>query len=447
MKVSQIVSEAPEVGDLTGLVGTKVEFTTTSKGKKKLVTGTIVGPSKDGDPKKVSVKMDKGPTFNVSANKLRGPDSKPLIKKSDTKPKNDPVKKVDNVKKEPYLDKTKKLDVIDKDGKKEPYLLDPNDDDKDNKKQDNKKQDTKKIEKDVDKSITKTAKEWGKGLFKFLKGPLSFIFGNAITNVIIKAIDIAGIVSLHNSYFDQLKTLVLAKVNKASDDELKEIQTLMFNIRKEIVQASVDLTCGSVGMALGSATFVGVMVVGSTIATILTGGVAAPLSVATAFIVGCVASYGAYEGGIYACKSEWLGSVLGIDGDKSIYDYLLNKFDTEYLTPKYMRGLMIDSGGSIDYADYIMQLMMDPVRAYGSPLNVPGINQGPSIGGTIKAMGQFFNLDEELQELSRIKELAGVINEKPQKEEKIKVKNLDPEVLKFVLKGAKKIEKIQKQDS
>lgn len=440
MKVSQIVSEAPEVGDLTGLVGTKVEFTTTKAGKKQLVTGTIVGPSKDGDPKKVSVKMDKGPTFNVSANKLRGPDSKPLIKTSDTKPTKDPVKNVDNGKKEPYLDKNKKLNVIDKDGKKEPYLLDPNDDDKNNK-----KQDTKKIEKDVDKSVTKTAKEWGKGLFKFLKGPLSFIFGNAITNVIIKAIDIAGIVSLHNSYFDQLKTLVSAKVNKASDDELKEIQTLMFNIRKEIVQASVDLTCGSIGMAFGSAGFVGGMVVGSTIATIVTGGVAAPMSVATAFIVGCIASFGAYQGGIYACKSEWLGSVLGID--KSIYDYLLNQFDTEYLTPKYMRNLMISSGGSIDYADYIMQLMMDPVRAYGSPLNIPGVNQGPSIGGTIKAMGQFFNLDEELQELGRIKELAGVINEKPQKEEKIKVKELDPEVLKFVLKGAKKIEKIQKQDS
>ena len=57
---------------------------------------------------------------------------------------------------------------------------------------------------------------------------------------------------------------------------------------------------------------------------------------------------------------------------------------------------------------------MDPVRQYGRPLAVPGVNSGVSIGGAAGAtVGKLKDLafdHEDHSDLNRIMELSGVVH-------------------------------------
>jgi len=284
-------------------------------------------------------------------------------------------------------------------------------------------------------------------LVNWMRKHLSRLFGATVAGWIMKGFAISGIVSLYNSYFDEIYTLVEAKENGAKDDVLKSIHKKMGEIRKQLIEETANLMVGSIGLAFGTGTvLVGSMAVGA-VATILTGGAAAPPSMLVGILVGAIAAYGAYEGTLMVCKMESAGKLIGLD--VSIYDYTINKLGTTWLTPDMLVQTMREVNADQTFIDYVIGLSTNPLMQYSSPASVPGINSGPlTIGGAVtgpfKAVKDLAFDHKDHSEMNRIMELSGVVQEK--KSEKIKVDNLPDDLKKLALIGFKTMQKANKEN-
>lgn len=299
----------------------------------------------------------------------------------------------------------------------------------------------------------------GKGLFQKIKDKVpqqlvnwmrthvSRIFGATVAGWIMKGFAISGIVSLYNSYFDEIYTLVEANQSGASEDKLKSIHKKMGEIRKKLIEETANLMVGSIGLAFGTGSvLVGGMAVG-VVATILTGGAAAPPSMLWGIFVGAIAAYGAYEGALMVCKMESAGKLIGLE--VSIYDYTINKLGTTWLTPDMLVQTMREVNADQTFIDYVIGLQTNPMMQWSSPAAIPGINSGPlTIGGAftapIKAVKDLAFDHKDHSEMNRIMELSGVVQEK--KSEKIKVDDLPDDLKKLALIGFKNMQKANKEN-
>jgi len=281
--------------------------------------------------------------------------------------------------------------------------------------------------------------------FNWFKTHLGRIFGSTIAGWIMKGIAISGIVSLYNSYFDEIYTLVEAKEKGAKADELKAIEKKLGTIRKQLIKETTDLMIGSIGMAFGTGGVLVGSMIGGALLTAATGGAAAPLAFVVNMLVGAIAAYGAYEGALMICKMDYVGGILGLD--TNIYDYTQNKLGTTWLTPDNLAQTLKEVNASQDFITYITGLTQNPLMQYSSPTNVPGINSGVSIGGTAKgAIDAVKGIvdHKDHNELDRIMELSGVVQEK--KSTKMKIGDLPDDLKKLVLIGAKTIQKANKEN-
>ena len=318
------------------------------------------------------------------------------------------------------------------------------------------KKDLKATPKDTDLRADKRTKE-AKGLFEKLKKlvpekwmnwfktHLGRIFGSTIAGWIMKGVAISGIVSLYNSYFDEIYTLVEAKEKGAKADELKAIAKKLGTIRKQLIKETTDLMIGSIGMAFGTGGVLVGSMIGGALLTAVTGGTAAPLAFVVNMLVGAIAAYGAYEGTLMICKMDYVGGILGLD--TNIYDYTQNKLGTTWLTPDNLAQTLKEVNASQDFITYILGLAQNPLMQYSSPANVPGINSGVSIGGAAKgAIDAVKGIvdHKDHNELDRIMELSGVVQEK--KSTKMKIGDLPDDLKKLVLIGAKTIQKANKEN-
>ena len=301
-----------------------------------------------------------------------------------------------------------------------------------------------------------TKKTDAKGLFQKLKNKmpeklinwmrthLSRLFGATVAGWVLKSFAISGIVSLYNSYFDEIYTLVEAKENGAKDDVLKGIAKKMGSIRSKLIEETTNLMIGSIGMAFGTGgVLVGGMVVGA-VATFFTGGAAAPPSILWGIFVGAVAAYGAYEGAMMVCKMESAGKLIGLD--VSIYDYTKNKLGTTWLTPDMLADTLREVGAEQTFIKYVIGLTTNPLMQWSSPGAIPGINSGFSIGGAVSApLGAVKDMidHKDHSDLNRIMELSGVVQETKLK--KIKLDDLPDELKKLAIIGAKTIQKANKE--
>ena len=284
-----------------------------------------------------------------------------------------------------------------------------------------------------------------KKLIDWMRRHVSRLFGATVAGWIMKGFAISGIVSLYNSYFDEIYTLVEAKENGASNDKLKSIHKKMGEIREKLIIETTDLMVGSIGMAFGTGgVLVGGMVVG-VVASFLSGGAAAPPSILWGIFVGAVAAVGAYEGAMQVCKMESAGKLLGLD--VSIYDYTKNKLGTTWLTPDNLADTLREVGAEQTFINYVVGLSTNPLMQYSSPYAMPGINSGVSIGtATGATIGKLKDLafdHKDHGELNRIMELSGVVQEK--KLEKLTIDDLPDELKKFAQIGFKNMHQASKK--
>ena len=274
---------------------------------------------------------------------------------------------------------------------------------------------------------------------------LTRIFGSTVAGIIIKSLAISGIVSLYNSYFDELYTLVEAKEKGASNEELTKIGQNLGFIRKKLIQETTDLMVGSIGMAFGTGgMLVGGVIVGAAL-TILTGGGAAAPSILFNIFVGAVAAYGAYEGALMVCKMDSAGKLLGLE--TNIYDYTQNKLGTTWLTPDNLAQTLKEVGAEQDFITYMLALHNNPLMQYSSPLAIPGVNSGVSVSGTASGAANAIKgvLDHtDYSEIDRIMELSGVVQEK--KSTKIELDDLPDDLKKLAIMGAKTVKKANKEN-
>jgi hypothetical protein len=281
-------------------------------------------------------------------------------------------------------------------------------------------------------------------LINWMRKHLSRLFGATVAGWVLKGFAISGIVSLYNSYFDEIYTLVEAKENGANDDVLKGIAKKMGSIRSKLIEETTNLMVGSIGMAFGTGgVLVGGMVVGA-VATFFTGGAAAPPSILWGIFVGAVAAYGAYEGAMQVCKMESAGKLIGLD--VSIYDYTKNKLGTTWLTPDMLADTLREVGAEQTFIKYVIGLTTNPLMQFSSPGAIPGINSGFSIGGAVSApLGAVKDMidHKDHSDLNRIMELSGVVQETKLK--KIKLDDLPDELKKLAIIGAKTIQKANKE--
>jgi len=281
-------------------------------------------------------------------------------------------------------------------------------------------------------------------LINWMRKHLSRLFGATVAGWVLKGFAISGIVSLYNSYFDEIYTLVEAKENGAKDDVLKGIAKKMGSIRSKLIEETTNLMIGSIGMAFGTGgVLVGGMVVGA-VATFFTGGAAAPPSILWGIFVGAVAAYGAYEGAMQVCKMESAGKLIGLD--VSIYDYTKNKLGTTWLTPDMLADTLREVGAEQTFIKYVIGLTTNPLMQFSSPGAIPGINSGFSIGGAVSApLGIAKDMidHKDHSDLNRIMELSGVVQETKLK--KIKLDDLPDELKKLAIIGAKTIQKANKE--
>lgn len=279
----------------------------------------------------------------------------------------------------------------------------------------------------------------------WFKRHLGRIFGATITGWIMKGIAISGIVSLYNSYFDEIYTLVEAKEKGAKPDELKAIAKNLGTIRKQLIKETTDLMIGSIGMAFGTGSVLVLGVLGGAALTAVTGGAAAPVSFVINMFVGAIAAYGAYEGTLMICKMDYVGGILGLP--TNIYDYTQNKLGTTWLTPDNLTETLKEVGADQDFITYILGLTTNPLMQYSSPFAIPGVNSGVSIGGAAKgAIDTVKGIvdHKDHSELDRIMELSGVVQEK--KSTKMKIDDLPDDLKKLVMLGAKTIQKANKEN-
>jgi hypothetical protein len=193
-------------------------------------------------------------------------------------------------------------------------------------------------------------------------------FGGAVTNAIVKAIEISAVTEAHNAYFTSLAQLGDAK----TPQDRKKILDEMENIRKtQIVGPMTDLFLGSAGTALlgGSALAVTGIAVGGVLGGPATGFVSWILPV----LIGGALLYGAYEGTIMIAKKI---PMPGIGGGQKVYEFFYQKFDETWLTPGDLRNYAAQNG-SADVLDFAYGLLLDPVKKNMSPLTPtppPGVD-------------------------------------------------------------------------
>jgi len=304
--------------------------------------------------------------------------------------------------------------------------------------------DTKDKSKGIKALIQKIKDKVPDKLINWMRKHLSRLFGATVAGWIMKGFAISGIVSLYNSYFDEIYTLVEAKENGAKDDVLKGIAKKMGEIRKQLIEETTNLMIGSIGMAFGTGgVLVGGMVVGA-VATFFTGGAAAPPSILWGILVGAVAAYGAYEGTLKVCQMESAGKLIGLE--VSIYDYTINKLGTTWLTPDMLADTLREVGAEQTFIKYVIGLTTNPLMQFSSPGAIPGVNSGFSIGGAVSApFGAVKDMidHKDHSDLNRILELSGVVQETKLK--KIKLDDLPDELKKLAIIGAKTIQKANKE--
>ena len=233
----------------------------------------------------------------------------------------------------------------------------------------------------------------------------------------MKGFEISGIVSLYNSYFDEIYSLVESKAANASDDVIMGHSMELKRIRAELVKKTTDLMIGSIGMAFGSTSVLVSIAVVSAAASFFTAGALLPASAMVNIFVGAVAAWGAYEGTLKVCQMKSAGAILGLD--VSIYDYTQNKLSTTWLTPEHLRQIMVDNKASQSFAKYVAAIHTNPLTVQGSPYAISGYNFGPALSTPIKAVANTVKgiVDHKDQnELNRVVELSGVVQEKQSRE-------------------------------
>lgn len=193
-------------------------------------------------------------------------------------------------------------------------------------------------------------------------------FGGAVTNAIIKVIELAAVAEAHNAYFTSLAQLEDAKTPQDRKNILAEMESIRKN---QIVGPMTDLFLGSAGTALlgGSALAVTGLAVGGILGGPATGFVSWILPV----IIGGALLYGAYEGTIMVAKKV---PMPGIGEGQSVYEFFYQKFDEEWLTPGDLRNYAAQHA-STDTLDFIYGLLSDPVKQNMSPLTItpaPGLD-------------------------------------------------------------------------
>jgi len=299
-------------------------------------------------------------------------------------------------------------------------------------------------EKKEAKGVIDKIKKSGPQITKWMKRHLSRIFGSSVAGIVIKSFEISGIVSLYNSYFDEIYSLIESKAANASNDVIMGHSQNMKRIRAELVKNTTDLMIGAIGMAFGSTSvLVSIAVVGAA-ASFFTAGALLPGGVLVNIFVGAVAAFGAYEGTLKVCQMKSAGAILGLD--VSIYDYTQNKLSTTWLTPANLQQVMIDNKASQSFAKYVAALHTNPLTIQASPLAVSGVNFGPALSSPIKAVANTVKgvVDHKDQnDLNRIVELSGVIQEK---QSEIKIDSLPDELKKLAMLGAKTVKKTSKEN-
>jgi|13_taG_2_1085334.scaffolds.fasta_scaffold00229_14 hypothetical protein len=282
-------------------------------------------------------------------------------------------------------------------------------------------------------------------LMKWMRSHVQMMLGSTVAGWVMKVFAISGIVSLYNSYFDEIYDLVEAKEEGASNDKLMSIHDNLKKIRQQLITETTDLMVGSIGLAFGS---VGMLVGAGAItaaASFLTGGAAAPLTGVWAVFAGAVVAYGTYEGSMMVCKMESVGAMIGLE--VSIYDYTKNKLGTTWLSPDNLADALREAGAEQTFINYVMGLHRDPLKVWMSPAAIPGINSGlglnQPVGAVINKVKDVFD-HKDHSELNRIMELSGVVQE--EKSKKIKLDDLPDELKKLAILGAKTIVKADKED-
>ena len=299
-------------------------------------------------------------------------------------------------------------------------------------------------EKKKAKSTFDKIKKSGPQIKSWMKRHLSRIFGSSVAGIVIKSFEISGIVSLYNSYFDEIYSLIESKAANANDDVIMGHSMELKRIRAELVKNTTDLMIGSIGMAFGSTSVLVSIAVVSAAASFFTAGALLPASAMVNIFVGAVAAWGAYEGTLKVCQMKSAGAILGLD--VSIYDYTQNKLSTTWLTPEHLRQIMVDNKASQSFAKYVAAIHTNPLTVQGSPYAISGYNFGPALSTPIKAVANTVKgiVDHKDQnELNRVVELSGVIQEK---QSEIKIDSLPDELKKLAMLGAKTVKKTSKEN-